>query len=149
MFLRRMLTVPVWMFLVLALGALAWACGGGDGDGDQPTPTPTATVAPSPTSMPSPTPAPVSILIRLSKRSSGDPQTPIRLEVITGDYVFVNGSTVRAGSDVAVGEDWLTFPSGLAIDVGSGGVTLGNHEYPEGTRLRVAQNGALVEVDEE
>lgn len=91
--------------------------------------------------------APVSeptLVITLS--TIDDPATPLELTVASGDYQLVNGATLREGSVVRVVEDWLTFPPGLAIDVGAGGVTLDGIRYEEGARLLTDADGALSEA---
>lgn len=81
------------------------------------------------------------VLIELTERNA--PGKPLKLDVITGDYELVNGLTLQPGSSFWVHEDWMTFPSGLAIDVGEGGVTLKGKDYAEGTRLIVNDAGTL------
>lgn len=83
-----------------------------------------------------------SVLIEL--READDPGTPLQLDVVHGDYSLVNGLTLRAGSSLSVHEDWMTFPAGLAIDVGPGGISLLGEDYPEGKRLVVDEAGNLV-----
>jgi hypothetical protein len=51
----------------------------------------------------------------------------------------------QAGSTLNVKEEWLSFPPGLAIDVGDGGVILKGKSYPDGTKLLVDPAGNLVE----
>jgi hypothetical protein len=85
------------------------------------------------------------IVIELSRYD--DPDTPLHLKVITGDYSLVNGATLKTGSSVRVREEWMTFPQGLAIDVGADGITLQGENYAEGARLLVDESGNLVESD--
>jgi len=103
---------------------------------------PTATSTPLP---PTATPWPITILVELSKAQWNDPEKPLRLQVIEGKYPLVSGAELWAGSDLDVSEDWLTFPEGLAIDIGADGVVLKGKTYSEGTRLRVDEHGDLIE----
>ena len=108
-----------------------------------PTPVPpTATPTPVP---PTATPWPITILIKLSESQWGNPGKPLRLQVIEGKYPLVSSAKLRAGSDIDVSEYWLTFPKGLAIDIGAGKVVLKGKAYSEGTRLRVDEHGDLSE----
>jgi hypothetical protein len=102
------------------------------------TPTP---VLPTATKVP-PTMEP-SIIIRLSKSSMTN---PIQLEVIKGKYKLVSGTELWEGSSISVQEDWMTFPPGLAINVGEGGVSLKGKKYPSGTMLFVDEQGNLVKT---
>lgn len=98
------------------------------------------TIQPTATEVP-PTAEPA-ILIKLSKSSMVN---PIALEVVQGKYKLVNGTELWTGSSISVAEDWMTFPPGLAIDVGEGGVTLMGKQYPDGTKLIVDEQGNLIE----
>jgi hypothetical protein len=71
----------------------------------------------------------------------------IEVKVLAGAYKLTTGATAQAGSQIYVLEDALTFPMGLMIDVGRGGVTLGGISYPEGTRLFVYESGALTKIE--
>jgi len=122
----------------------------------QPSPTtvpPTATPIPptdtpiSPTATPAPTPWPITALIKLSKAQWDEPGKPLRLQVIEGKYKLVSGAELWAGSDTDVSEDWLTFPEGLAIDIGDDGIRLKGKVYSQGTRLRVDATGQLIETE--
>jgi len=108
-------------------------------------PTKTATpILPTATKVP-PTMEP-SIIIRLSKSSMSN---PIQLEVIKGKYKLVSGTELWEGSSISVREDWMTFPAGLAIQVGEGGVSLKGKRYSSGTMLVVDGQGNLVETASE
>lgn len=69
---------------------------------------------------------------------------PIGLNVIAGEYKLKSGTTCCAGSKIFLPEDWMTFPSGLIIEVGEGGVTLRGKYYKEGSLFQVNQEGDLV-----
>jgi hypothetical protein len=71
----------------------------------------------------------------------------MQLEVLAGSYKITSGATLRAGSSIRVSEDWLTFPAGLVIEVGTGGVELKGQEYAEGTRLEVSPGGSLTVLE--
>jgi hypothetical protein len=71
----------------------------------------------------------------------------MELKVLAGSYQITTGMTAQAGSQIYVLEDVLTFPTGLTIDVGEGGVTLGGTSYPEGTRLFVDESGTLTTME--
>jgi hypothetical protein len=105
------------------------------------TPTP---VLPTVTKVP-PTMEP-SIIIRLSESSMTN---PIQLEVIKGKYKLVSGTELWEGSSISVREDWMTFPLGLAINVGEGGVSLKGKKYLSGTMLFIDGQGNLVETASE
>jgi len=95
---------------------------------------PTATLA-----LPTATPEPA-IIIVLSQGTHG---TPLNLQVKKGDYKIVSGATLREGSNIGVAEDWLTFPSGLVIEIGTGGATLQGTTYEEGDILVVNEAGGI------
>jgi hypothetical protein len=69
---------------------------------------------------------------------------PIWLEVINGDYKLTSGTTLRAGSAVGVYTESLTFPTGLVIEIGEGGLVLMGVSYDAGARLTVDAAGNLV-----
>jgi len=71
----------------------------------------------------------------------------MELKVLAGGYQLTTGMTAQAGSQMYVFEDVLTFPMGLTIDVGEGGITLGGISYPEGTRLFVEESGTLTTME--
>jgi hypothetical protein len=71
----------------------------------------------------------------------------MELKVLAGAYKLTTGATAQAGSQIYVFEDALTFPTGLMIDVGKGGVTLGGISYLEGTRLFVYESGTLTQIE--
>jgi len=71
----------------------------------------------------------------------------IELKVLAGAYKLATGATAQAGSQLYVFEDTLTFPVGLMIEVGKGGVTLGGVSYPEGTKLFVYESGILTKIN--
>jgi len=96
---------------------------------------PTSTATPIP-----PTRAP-SVIIRLGPGKFGE---PIWLEVIEGEYKLVSGATLRTGSAMDVTEDWMTFPSGLGIDVEGGDIMLKGTTYSQGTKLIVDTQGNLI-----
>jgi len=87
------------------------------------------------------------VLIKLSKAQWDEPGKPLRLQVIKGEYKLVSGAELWAGSDLDVSEDWLTFPEGLAIDIGEDGIKLKGEVYSQGTRLRVDASGQLIETE--
>ena len=104
---------------------------------------PAATEAPLPpadTPLP-PTTEPIAI-IRLGPGLFG---RPLHLEVLMGNYVISSGATLWTGSSMDVNEDWLTFPPGLEIEIGDGGITLNGQDYSVGTILFVDAGGNLVE----
>lgn len=111
------------------------------------TDTPTATLTSIPPTI-TPTPAPPtatyepSVIINLGPGRFGK---PLWLEVVKGDYKITSGATLRAGSAIDVFEDWLTFPSGLAINVEYGEITLQETVYSQGTKLLVDSQGRLME----
>ena len=68
----------------------------------------------------------------------------IGLNVITGKYKLVNGTTLKAGSEMFVLEKWMTFQAGLKMDVGKGGITLKDKFYSDGTKLYINDSGKIV-----
>jgi hypothetical protein len=57
---------------------------------------------------------------------------------------LTNGVTLLAGSAIGVYTEWLTFPSGMAIEIGDGGLELMGVSYDAGTQLVVDTSGNLV-----
>ena len=108
-----------------------------------PTPVPPTNtpILPTSTITPIPPTAESTIVIRLSAGTSG---YPMMLEVLKGEYKEVGGVTLTTGSYVPESEDGLTFPAGLAIEIGKGGVTLKGTKYLEGTKLIVDADGTLI-----
>jgi len=68
----------------------------------------------------------------------------IELNVLAGKYKLKSGTELWTGSKMFVYEDWMTFPTGLMINVGKGGVTFRGKSYPEGTTLTVRKDGAFL-----
>ena len=68
----------------------------------------------------------------------------IGLNVIAGKYKLINGTTLKAGSEMFVLEKWMTFQTGLLIDVGKGGITLKSKFYGDGTKLSINDSGKIV-----
>jgi hypothetical protein len=101
-------------------------------------------IPPTTTKIP-PTVGPL-VIIRLSKSSMSN---PIQLEVIKGKYKLVSATELWEDSSISVQEDWMTFPAGLAIQVGEGGVSLKGKRYSSGTMLVVDGQGNLVETASE
>ncbi|MDP1544381.1 MAG: hypothetical protein Q8L87_00040, partial [Anaerolineales bacterium] len=81
------------------------------------------------------------IVIRLGP---GKFAQPIWLEVLTGEYKLTNGVTLLTGSAIGVYTESLTFPSGMAIEIGDGGLELMGVSYDAGTQLIVDSSGNLV-----
>lgn len=81
------------------------------------------------------------IVIRLGPGKFAE---PIWLEVISGDYKLTSGDTLLAGSAIGVYTEALTFPTGLVIEIGDGGLVLMGVSYDAGTRLVVDEAGNLV-----
>ncbi|MEJ2102352.1 MAG: hypothetical protein P8X68_20640 [Desulfobacterales bacterium] len=75
-------------------------------------------------------------------------QSVIGLNVIAGNYKLINGTTLKAGSEVFVLEKWMTFQTGLIIDVAKGGVKLRDKFYPDGTELFINKSGNIVQRSE-
>jgi hypothetical protein len=100
-----------------------------------PPPTPTAT-PPIPTTL-------ISLAAEVPDWAAGK----MELKVVSGSYQVQGGTTIRAGSQIYVFEDWLKYPVGLMIDVGNGGVTLGGTPYPEGTKLYAFEVNKLKKVN--
>lgn len=99
---------------------------------------PTSTVTPiPPTAMPA-------IIIRLSQITNGSNGNPLLLEVIKGNYKITSGTTLTSGSLINTNEKLLTFPSGLVIEIGKGGVSLLGVDCSEGTTYIVNTNGTIV-----
>ncbi len=105
-------------------------------------PTATPTLVP-----PTNTPQPPKVSIMLSAHVPEWAAGKMELKVLVGAYRLTTGLTATAGSQIYVYEDVLTFPMGLMIDVGEGGVTLGGKFYPEGTRLFVYDAGTLTVME--
>ena len=99
---------------------------------------PTSTVTPIP-----PTAIPTTI-IRLSQITNGANGKPLLLEVIKGNYKITSGTTLTSGSMINANEKTLTFPVGLVIEIGKGGVTLMGVSCSEGTTYIVNANGTIV-----
>jgi hypothetical protein len=68
----------------------------------------------------------------------------IGLKVIAGKYKLVNGTTLKTGSEMFVLEKWMTFQTGLIMDIGKGGITLKDKFYSDGTRLSINNNGKII-----
>lgn len=105
---------------------------------------PTATFTPVPptsTATPVPPTEVPPVQIRLGPGKFGQ---PIWLEVITGDFQLVSGTTLETGSAIGVSENDLTFSPGLSIDVEGGAITLKGTSYPAGTQLTVDAQGNLI-----
>ncbi|MFO8241225.1 MAG: HEAT repeat domain-containing protein [Dissulfuribacterales bacterium] len=79
--------------------------------------------------------------IRLSTGVPDGAKGKMELKVLTGKYKLKSGTELWTGSKVFVSEDLLTFPLGLTIHVGKGGVTLRGKSYPEGTTLTIGKGG--------
>jgi len=146
MLLPRMVGLMLLLLLISACGAA------------QPSPTltpvpPIATIPPvPPTAAPTPvpptnTPQTPTMSISLSTQVPEWAAGKTELKVLAGAYQLTVGTTARAGSLMYVFEDALTFPVGLMIEVGMGGVTLKGVSYPEGTRLFVYESGILTKMD--
>ncbi|NQU31712.1 MAG: hypothetical protein HQ521_00620 [Bacteroidetes bacterium] len=86
----------------------------------------------------------VSVTIELSSEVPDWSTNPIMLKVIIGNYKLKSGATLRAGSQLTVKEDWMTFPTGLIINVEKGGIKLGGKLYQEGKKLKVGNEGVLL-----
>lgn len=82
------------------------------------------------------------ILIKLSPGKFG---YTMWIDVISGDYKLISGATLRAGSSAGIEESWMTFPTGLSIDVEGGNITLMGTTYPSGTKLFVNDQGDLIQ----
>jgi CRISPR/Cas system-associated protein endoribonuclease Cas2 len=80
--------------------------------------------------------------IRLSTHAPA--KGKIELNVLSGDYKLKSGTELWIGSKLFVYEDQMTFPTGLLINVGKGGVTLRGKSYPEGATLTVGKDGAFL-----
>lgn len=81
------------------------------------------------------------IVIRLGP---GKYAQPIWLEVLTGEYELASGDTLLTGSAIGVYTEWLTFPAGMVIEIGDGGLELMDVSYEAGTQLIVDTSGSLV-----
>lgn len=92
-----------------------------------------------PTSVQSETP----LSIRLSTYIPDGAKGEMELKVLTGKYKLKSGTELWTGSKVLVYGDWMTFPTGLMIHVGKGGVTLRGKSYPEGATLTVGKGGSF------
>jgi hypothetical protein len=103
---------------------------------------PTSTVTSLPPTV-TPTTLP-STVIRLSQVTNGSTAKPLLLEVVKGDYKITSGTTLTSGSMINANEKSLTFPPGLVIEIGKGGVTLLGVDCSEGTTYIVNANGTLV-----
>ena len=68
----------------------------------------------------------------------------IWLKVLKGNYKLTGGDILREGSSLGVNENWLNFPSDLAIKIVDGQVNLKGITYSAGTEL-IVNNGQLVE----
>ena len=99
------------------------------------------TTSPETTTPSAPTPTANQAVISLSAGRSG---SPLHIDVTQGNYQITSGATLRQGSSIDVYEEWLTFPPGLVINIGSDGIVLKGNTYSQGTRLYVDQSGNLV-----
>ena len=84
--------------------------------------------------------------IRLSTNVPDWAKGKIELKVLAGKYKLKSGAELWTGSQVFVYEDQMTFPTGLLINVGKGGVTLRGKSYPEGTTLTVGKDGTFLSM---
>lgn len=99
-------------------------------------PTSTAVVTSIPAVQEQPT-----VVIRLGPGKFAE---PIWLEVISGDYKLTSGATLLTGSAIGVYTESLTFPKGMGIEIGDGGLVLKGISYDAGTRWVVDEAGNLV-----
>ena len=70
----------------------------------------------------------------------------IGLNVSHGEYKVTSGATLLAGSQVFMNEEDMLFTPGLLVEVGEGGVTLQETYYKNGAKLKVDNNGKLIEI---
>ncbi len=82
-----------------------------------------------------------SIVIRLGP---GKYEQPIWLEVLSGRYQLAGGDILLTGSAVGVYTEALTFPTGMQIEIGEGGLVLMGVSYNAGTLLVVDEAGDVV-----
>ncbi len=81
------------------------------------------------------------VVIRLGP---GKFEQPIWLEVLSGRYQLAGGDILLTGSAIGVYTEWLTFPTGMEIEIGDGGLVLMGVSYDAGTRLVVDEAGDIV-----
>ncbi len=86
----------------------------------------------------------VCVTIELSSDVPDWSTNPMMLKVQVGNYKLTSGATLRAGSQLTIQEDWMTFPTGLIINVGKGGINLGGKLYKEGEKLKVGEESELL-----
>lgn len=140
-----------WMLLISVLLVFVFACQGltpaeeTPEKVNTPTQTPAIIVATQPANTVAPTPLPVTIRVLMDDNPKNG---EINIEVLEGDYQLANGTTLWSGSTMWVEEQYLTFPVGLAIEVGPTGLTLKGVKYSGGTTLFVEREDHLMTVGE-
>jgi hypothetical protein len=81
------------------------------------------------------------VVIRLGP---GKYEQPIWLEVLSGRYQIASGDILLTGSAIGVYTEALTFPTGMQIEIGEGGLVLMGVSYEAGTLLVVDDAGKIV-----
>ncbi len=110
---------------------------------DTPTQTPAEIEPTKPSNTATPTLLPVTIRVLMDDNPKNG---EINIEVLEGDYQLANGTTLWSGSKIWAEEQYLTFPVGLAIEVGPAGLTLKGVKYPGGTTLFFDRENHLMTV---
>ena len=140
-----------WMLLISVLLVFAFACQGVTPADqppekvDTPTQTPAIIEATQPANTVTPTPLPITIRVLMDDNPKNG---EINIEVLEGDYQLANGTTLWTGSSIWAEEQYLTFPVGLAIEVGPAGLTLKGVKYSGDTTLFVDRENHLMIVGE-
>lgn len=111
------------------------------------TPIPATSTPTVPPATPTDAPPVFTVTISLASEVPDWAAGKMMLGVLDGDYRLKSGATARAGSLIYVFEGDMTFPQGMGINVGAGGVSLRGTSYPEGTLLYISAGGELTVLE--
>lgn len=147
---RKPASCGIIIAMIACLATTVSGCGASDDNKAIATSTGTSAAASTPVETGAPTSPPQSSVnyathIRLS--SPGKFGGKMFLEVVIGRYELAGGDIALAGSAIDVSEGMLAFPSGVLVEVGTGGVTLGGKTYSAGTKLAADSSGGLSVLD--
>lgn len=148
---RKPASCGIIIAMIACLATTVSGCGASDDNKAIATNTGTSAAASTPVETGAPTSSPQSSInyathVRLS--SPGKSGGKMFLEVVIGRYELARGGDILlAGSAIDVSEGMLAFPSGVLVEIGAGGVTLGGKTYSAGTKLAADSSGALSVLD--
>lgn len=148
---RKPASCGIIIAVIACLATTVSGCGASDETKAIATNTSTSAAASTPieTAVPTSPPQPsVNYATHIRLSSPGKFGGQMFLEVLIGRYQLARGGDIAlAGSSMDVSEDMLTFPSGVLVEIGTGGVTLGGKTYSDGTKLAADSSGGLSVVN--